>query len=185
MDKCSLCDNDFPEDQLTKRRRWCPECKRGQIKAQKLKCYHKHGYKSAPKGTDEISRAQRRKSYHKNKHKHDYLENIISDTLTKVKSRARKNSLEFDLTLDFLNELYIKQDKKCALTKITFSDQKYNNCMRRPFAPSLDRIDSSKGYLKNNVRFVCTVVNMSLNEFGDEIFSIMCKSYVENTICSG
>ncbi len=35
-----------------------------------------------------------------------------------------------------------------------------------PFAPSLDRIDSSKGYEEGNVRIVCLMVNLAMNTWG-------------------
>src|SRR3546814_15533675 len=38
-----------------------------------------------------------------------------------------------------------------------------------PFAPSLDRIDSGQGYLKGNVRLVCTIANFALNQWGDSV----------------
>ena len=41
---------------------------------------------------------------------------------------------------------------------------------RRPFAPSLDRIDSSGGYTRDNTRLVCQAVNFALNAFGEDIF---------------
>lgn len=55
--------------------------------------------------------------------------------------------------------------------------------------PVLDKyrknyIDSTLGYTKDNVRLVCTIVNMALNEFGDIIFDKMCRAYVENTLRS-
>jgi hypothetical protein len=72
---------------------------------------------------------------------------------------------------------------KCAITKIKFIFDK-GNTSRRPFSPSIDRINSKLGYTKDNVRLVCVIVNLALNEFGDENFDKMCRAYVENTICS-
>jgi len=37
----------------------------------------------------------------------------------------------------------------------------------RPFSASIDRINTNLGYTKDNVRFVCTMVNFALNEFGE------------------
>lgn len=41
---------------------------------------------------------------------------------------------------------------------------------RRPFAPSLDRIDAASGYTRDNVRLVCQAVNFALNAFGEDVF---------------
>jgi hypothetical protein len=37
-----------------------------------------------------------------------------------------------------------------------------------PYSASLDRIDSSKGYMKGNVEFVCLAVNLAKQSFSRE-----------------
>ena len=39
-----------------------------------------------------------------------------------------------------------------------------------PYGPSIDRIDSSLGYTKNNIRLVCIAMNYAMNEWGFEAF---------------
>lgn len=39
---------------------------------------------------------------------------------------------------------------------------------RTPTGASLDRIDSSKGYVKGNVQFVCLSMNYAKNGFSDQ-----------------
>jgi hypothetical protein len=86
--------------------------------------------------------------------------------------RARKRSLPVDADLAALTfEIYAAQGARCALTGIQF-----DLCVvgtgqaRRPFAPSLDRIDSSEGYTRDNTRLVCQAVNFALNAFGEDVF---------------
>lgn len=43
---------------------------------------------------------------------------------------------------------------------------------------SLDRIDSTKGYTKDNVRLVTWLVNKSIGEYGTDAFINMCLSVV-------
>jgi hypothetical protein len=42
--------------------------------------------------------------------------------------------------------------------------------VKHPYGPSLDRINSQKGYVRGNVRLVCTAVNFGLGQWGDEVF---------------
>ncbi len=114
--------------------------------------------------------------------KDNYYKNFSNSLIRSLKQRAKIMKIEFDLDVNFIDEMYTAQNGKCALTKIDFMFEKQDSS-RRPFAPSIDRIDSKLGYTKDNVRLVCIVVNLSLNEFGDQVFDKMCKSYVENTIC--
>ena len=171
--------------EATTRSKLCVECQKIADRKRKLTSYYKNKHKHPIrlKGIDETSREQRRRSYHKNKNKRTYFDTILNKTFKNVKSRSKKLKRDFDLTKEFVENLYEKQGGKCALTGLVFSDEKYNNCRRRPFAPSLDRIDSKRGYTQDNVRFVCSMVNTALGEFGDILFDKMCRSYIEDTLC--
>jgi hypothetical protein len=48
-----------------------------------------------------------------------------------------------------------------------------------PFSPSIDRIDSNKGYTKDNCRLVCTIVNFGLHRFGEQIYEYVCSEYLK------
>lgn len=101
--------------------------------------------------------------------------------LESARQRSKKKNLEIDIDLDFLVELYNENNGRCLITNMEFQlikEDKHKNKIS-PFSPSLDRIIPSNGYLKTNVRLICTIVNLSLNEFGDDYFDIMCKSYME------
>lgn len=113
--------------------------------------------------------------------KDNYYKNFSGSLVRSLKQRAKLMSAEFDLDINFIDELYVSQKGRCALTDIEFIFDKRDSS-RRPFAPSIDRINSKLGYTKNNVRLVCVVINLSLNEFGDSVFDKMCRAYVENTI---
>jgi hypothetical protein len=45
---------------------------------------------------------------------------------------------------------------------------------------SLDRIDSSKGYAKDNIQWVHTMVNMSKNRYNQQKFVEMCIAVARN-----
>ena len=97
-----------------------------------------------------------------------------------ARSRTKKGSLIFEITLEDVLEIYEIQKGSCALTNIEFSLDRLGRKSKNPFAPSLDRIDSDKGYTKENIRLVCVIVNLALNNFGDDAFDKMCRAYINN-----
>jgi hypothetical protein len=108
----------------------------------------------------------------------------LSQWIFNIKNRSKKKNWNYDIDTNFIQELFNKQGGKCAITKIPFIFNSIKNKTpnkKDPFAPSLDRIDSSKGYTKDNVRIVCIIVNYALNEFGYDVFAKMCKEFVTNT----
>ena len=81
----------------------------------------------------------------------------------RIKSSAKKRELDFDVTPEFLHELYHKQEGKSAISgrKIVLHrhDGVVTGLAQRPsdnkdLIASLDRIDSSKGYVQNNVWWI-------------------------------
>lgn len=144
-------------------------------------------YYSLKKKKDKENRYKRKDKelkYRQSRYYSSDLKNIISITYSNVKGRAKQYSLQFDLDKEFLLDLIKVQEQKCALTGLDFKYDPENVevAHKRPFAPSLDRIDSTKGYTKDNVRFVCIIVNFALSEFGDKAFDKMCRAYMMNNL---
>lgn len=79
---------------------------------------------------------------------------------------ARVRKIPFELTRDQLWEAYELGGRKCQITGIPFDLNKFG-CTRAPFAPSLDRIDSRRGYTAGNVRVVCQMINLAMNVWGE------------------
>ena len=80
------------------------------------------------------------------------------------------------ITKEYAWELFIKQDRKCALSGIELviaGDSKYNTA-------SIDRIDSSKGYEEGNVQWVHKHVNFMKRTYSQEYFIELCKKIAEN-----
>ena len=67
-----------------------------------------------------------------------------------------------DFTED-MYELYARQEGRCAVTGMLFA---HNKAWLRP---SIDRIDSRRGYYPENVRLVLQCVNNLLNKFSDDM----------------
>lgn len=93
----------------------------------------------------------------------------ISQTyFSQVKLNAHKRHLKFDLTIDDLDKLIQSQNFKCYLSgmEISINDK----------TASLDRIDSSKGYIKNNVAWCHKDINRIKSNFSNEYFIDICTN---------
>lgn len=110
------------------------------------------------------------------------LSGRIHALLTSARSRAAKRGLEFTLTFEELAEMYRAQNGCCLLTRLPLDLEGRNTKRRRaylPFSPSLDRIDPNEGYTRQNVRLVCTAINIARNHFGDDVLTVTCAAYLQ------
>lgn len=87
---------------------------------------------------------------------------------------AKKRELSFSLTLDYIWTLFEKQKGRCALSGLEIRFHKPGERYTSQTA-SLDRIDSSKGYEKNNVRWVHKTINIMKLDLEDKDFVYLCK----------
>lgn len=82
-----------------------------------------------------------------------------------IKYKAAKRNIPFDLTIEFLDELLIKQDHLCVYTGLPIDAK-----TRYATTASLDRIDSAKGYTEDNVQFLHKNINFMKWELPEEKF---------------
>lgn len=99
---------------------------------------------------------------------------LSMDSFSNIRRGAESRNLEFKITIEFLWELFLKQNRKCALTGIELSLHKHKRNGIRQTA-SLDRKDSSKGYVENNVQWVHKHVNICKHTYGNEEFIEICN----------
>jgi DNA-directed RNA polymerase subunit RPC12/RpoP len=106
--------------------------------------------------------------------------NIPMYRWSSIKRGAAQRGLVFDITIEQAWDLLIKQEKKCALSgvEIEISDGKPNT--RWIGTASLDRIDSSKGYVEGNVQWVHKTINRIKVDLNEEEFINWCKLVVQN-----
>ena len=89
--------------------------------------------------------------------------------VSKAYSRQRKELYgESDITVEYLKALWEQQKGICPYTghemELPYNTQDHH-IKGLPIRASLDRIDSSKGYIQGNVEFVCLAVNLAKCSF--------------------
>lgn len=90
------------------------------------------------------------------------LEGCLSHRLSHLnKKRLKTSKVEFDLT--FLINLWKSQNGICAISGYPMQ---FSTC--NLFAVSIDRIDSTRGYTKDNVQLVCLGINFCKNRFPND-----------------
>lgn len=73
------------------------------------------------------------------------------------------------ITAETLKLILLRSNGVCEVTGIKFSDAIPEGCRTAPYAMSIDRVDSSKGYTLANCRVVCFSVNVAMNEWGEDV----------------
>lgn len=109
-------------------------------------------------------------------------EDISGDYYSNIKKGAKNRKIEFNITIQYLWELFINQDKKCALSGVELSFMPSMH-RRKEGTSSLDRIDSSKGYIKGNIQWVHKNINKLKTDFPQDYFIEMCN-LVSNYQCN-
>lgn len=91
-----------------------------------------------------------------------------------AKKTEYKNGRGRGLSEDEVRTLVARANGRCELTGIPFSGADVEGISRRPFIPSIDRVKPGLPYSIANCRLVCFSVNAALNEWGDDVFDIVC-----------
>lgn len=147
---CNTCGNKFTKDlseiirnQQLNRNNYCSRSCAGKFHIERLKTYKQ------PKG----------KGIRK------------SDPLSPLKEfirRVQKRKFETNLDLEYLKEVWNKQNGICIYSKVQLILPSIRKKSQYLYTASLDRIDSSKGYIKGNVHFISIAMNYLKNNMTHE-----------------
>ena len=118
------------------------------------------------------------------KYGHQGVGEITKMVYTHYKVGALKRNLIWDdnITIEYLWNLYNKQNKKCALSglDIKFSEKRIKgNIDYKNMTASLDRIDSNIGYLIDNIQWVHKDINLMKNNLNEKYFIDLCNKICE------
>lgn len=103
--------------------------------------------------------------------------------LNAIKNGAIKRNLSYNLTSEYLWNLFLSQNKKCALSGLDLKfTQSRNAAKTRALftTASLDRIDCKIGYEEGNVRWVHKDLNKMKLHYNDELFYEYCRLCFQN-----
>ncbi len=101
-----------------------------------------------------------------------------NDGYTKFRYHFRnisKRTKELDITVENLKEVWENQKGICPYLGIELHLNSYGKIKKDPItSASLDRIDSSKGYVKGNLQWISRAMNYLKNDMSEQqVFEIM------------
>lgn len=94
-----------------------------------------------------------------------------------IKKNAKTRGLDFLVSQEYLNELLIKQNHKCAISGLPI-EIKIGRQSKETSA-SLDRIENSKPYTEDNVQFLHKHINYMKWIHNQDYFISLCRIIVE------
>lgn len=115
----------------------------------------------------------------KNSARYTGYEEISGCFWASLKNNAKIRNLEFNLTIKYIWILFLKQNRKCILSNI---ELEFGSNGKEETTASLDRIDSSKGYVENNVQWVHKDINFMKQDFNEEYFIDLCYKICEHKL---
>lgn len=163
--KCSTCNNTNPEDFKWELKSRCIKCHRERCKLNRKQ--------ARIKNPEKIKNSQ--KIWY---NKIFAPENRLEHRLRTARVRAKRCELEFNINLEYLQQILVTQNNKCCYTDIEFDNTKGNEI----YSISIDRIDSNLGYIKGNIQLVLQIINFMKQQYPEELFINMCKAVYLNSI---
>ena len=92
---------------------------------------------------------------------------------TQLKSCRRKEGIEYDLSADEVIELWEAQGGRCALSGVLMTHQRdgsYGDKKKKEFNASIDRINPSGPYTRDNVQLVANRINTMKHTLSQDMF---------------
>jgi hypothetical protein len=107
------------------------------------------------------------------------LDAFFADRIDKARLGAKQRGIFFGIEKDDALGCYLTQDGKCALSGMPMDWKSVGTVGRGNVAwnaPSIDRIDSDKDYMPDNIQITSALVNRTKGELSSEVFIELCRS---------
>ena len=108
------------------------------------------------------------------------LKGKLTSLAINCKNRSKAKNIAYDLDSIFLMDLYNSQNGLCAITKKQMIIRTARHDVNFPYVISVDRIDSTLGYTRDNVQLTCAGVNLMKNTMTMTQFIDFCGAVWEN-----
>lgn len=105
---------------------------------------------------------------------------VTESYLAKVRQRAKAKKWEYSVSTKYLSELFRKQNKRCVYTGRQLEFGTATNFRNGHQTASLDRIDSAKGYVEDNVQWVHKKVQPMKLSMSHDDFIALCHEISNN-----
>ena len=103
---------------------------------------------------------------------------ILQERWLGARDRAKRKNVLFNITKQDLMDLWNKQKGKCAISGISMTYTMDTG--RNPYNVSVDQINPSSGYTKDNIQLVCMCVNQLKSDFDMSIILNICENILKN-----
>lgn len=111
------------------------------------------------------------------------------DEFTKFRYHFRninKRNKEVNVDINDLKKQWEFQNGICEISGVKLILSSYKKTISNPiYSASLDRIDSNKGYIKGNIRWVSRAINWMKNEMDDKMLLELIDILIQNKKSSG
>ena len=94
-----------------------------------------------------------------------------------AKDRATKQSLPFNLTIEYIQKLWDEQQGRCAISGLPMTFELKGGRIHSNV--SIDKINRLQGYVTGNVQLVCMACNQIKSDMTDNEMYNFCKSIVK------
>lgn len=98
--------------------------------------------------------------------------------LASSKSRAKRLLYDFDLTKEWIEDRL----PICEISGVTMVPRSGRKGRPGPLTPSIDRIDSNRGYTKDNCRIICFSLNTAFQDWGSDAFEPIVLAWAERLV---
>ena len=111
------------------------------------------------------------------------LRGAANSKVSSARQRAKNKGLTFDIDIDYIVGLFEDQEGVCPLTGYEMVYRADKGTPEVFYSFSIDRIDSSKGYTKDNIQLICWGANQIKGTMTmDTLFEFVKDIYEQNDL---